>query len=69
MDIALAIFSWIVTILGPLVILSVPASLVVEKLKKDWKGSKGQKIYKTVQMVAFGVTVLCLMIAIVLMLI
>ena len=68
MEIVIAIFSWIVTILGPLLLLSVPASLVLEKAKKDWVGSKAQKVYKTVQLAVLGVTLLSLMITIVLML-
>lgn len=67
MEIALAVFSWIVTILGPLLLLSVPVDLVVRLAKKDWKGSKAQKVYRTVQLVCLGVCVLSLMIAIVLM--
>lgn len=67
MEIAIAVFSWIVTILGPLTILSVPVDLVVGLVKKDWKGSKERSIYQKVQMACFGVAALCLMIAIVLM--
>ena len=67
MDITLAIFSWAVTILFPLVILSIPVSLVLEKAKKGWKDSKAERIYKLSQKVALGVTVICLLIALVLM--
>lgn len=67
MEIALAIFSWTLTILGGILILSVPTSFVIEKVKKDWKGSKAEKIYKYVQYGLLGVVLLSLMITIVLM--
>ena len=67
MEIVLAVFSWIVTILLPLLILSVPTNLIIEKVKKDWKNSEGQKWYKRIQLIGLGVFVLCLMITIVLM--
>ena len=67
MEIAIAVLSWIVTILLPLLIVSVPVELIVSKVKKDWKNSKGQKWYKRVQLIVLGVFLLCLMIVIVLM--
>jgi len=67
MEIVLAVFSWIVTILLPLLILSVPVDLIVSKVKKDWKGSKAQKWYRRVQLVCLGLFVLSLLVAVVLM--
>lgn len=67
MEIALAIVSWITTILLPLLILSVPTDLIVSKVKKDWANSKEQKIYKTVQLAVLGVWCLALMMTVVLM--
>lgn len=67
MEIAIAVFSWIVTIVLPLLILSVPVELIIGKVKKDWKGSNAQKWYKRGQLIGLGVFILCLMIAIILM--
>lgn len=69
MEIVLAIFSWIVTILLPVLILSVPTDLIISKVKDGWKNSKGQKTYRTVQFAVLGVWILALMITVVLMLV
>lgn len=67
MEIAIAVLSWIVTILLPLLILSMPVQVAIGHFKKDWKDSKGEKWYKRVQLIGLGVFALCLMIVIVLM--
>ncbi len=67
MEIAIVTLSWIVTVLLVLLILSVPADLIISKVKKDWEGSRAAEIYQYVQMGALGAFILCLLIVVVLM--
>jgi hypothetical protein len=68
MEAVIAILSWVVTILLPLLILSVPTSLVLSKVKDGWKGSKAEKLYKNIQLGALGLWILSTMIVIIIML-
>jgi len=62
MEIVFLVLSWVIPILLVLLVASVPVSLVIEKVKKDWKGSEESRTYKIVQMVALGVWILATMI-------
>lgn len=68
MEIVIAVLSWVVPILIGLLVASVPASLILEKVKKDWKGSKGAKIYSIVQASSIVVWIIALGILLVLIL-
>ena len=49
MEIVIAVLSWVVPVLLGLLVASVPASLVIEKVSKNWKASKGPRIYRIIQ--------------------
>ena len=67
MEIAVAIFSWLLTILGAILILSAPIELLIKKTRLDWNKSNEQKIYKRVQGALLGVVILILLVTVVLM--
>jgi hypothetical protein len=68
MDLVIAILSWVVTVMFPLLVVSQVVNVILEKVKSDWRQSKEQGVYGKVQLGTLCVSVLCLLVLIVLML-